>query len=604
MSGIKSVTNFFLFFMLFCFLAKQPNGLAATFSVSNISEFQTALSTAATNSENDTIKVASGNYNVNSTIRFWSDQEFSLLIKGEYSPVLDGGNATQIMELITVSQAGSIFIDGLIFQHGRADYGGGLYAETESADISLTNCSFIENSANYVCGGANLYSITGNITVTNCTFRNNTSPNTSGYPYGTAGGLFVQTEGEGPTIKLADSVFEDNFAHRDGAGAMLYPLGYKSAVIVKNNRFSGNIANEFGGGCWIRCPSDSSVVEYRDNIVTENSSAKAGSGAGTYIQTTSGTINFINNSHVGNNSIWQGGGLWIEHGGGMLTIQNSEFDENSAAQNGGGANIFIENGAATIDHNVFNKNESSESGGGICLSTTSANLDIFNNTFYANNAPDGGDIYLYFDSPASDCRFYNNILWASSSPALSFSGQQTVVATYSDIDGGAGESWFGTGCIDADPKFADANNGDFHLTWENFPANDATKSPCIDAGDPASALDPDGSIADMGAFYFEQATKITEKTTNSKTSHFRLQQNYPNPFNSATLIRYSLAEPAHVKISIFNLKGQLVQQLVDKFYYPGSYSVLWDATNFSSGVFLYQLKANNFTQWKKLIYSK
>lgn len=62
----------------------------------------------------------------------------------------------------------------------------------------------------------------------------------------------------------------------------------------------------------------------------------------------------------------------------------------------------------------------------------------------------------------------------------------------------------GAGMICADPLFVDPDNGDFHLTWENFPEDDETKSPCIDTGDPESPPDPDGTRADMGAFYFHQ----------------------------------------------------------------------------------------------------
>ena len=47
-------------------------------------------------------------------------------------------------------------------------------------------------------------------------------------------------------------------------------------------------------------------------------------------------------------------------------------------------------------------------------------------------------------------------------------------------------------------------NGDFHLTWANFPIPDSTKSPCIDTGDPNSPLDPDSTRTDMGAYYFDQ----------------------------------------------------------------------------------------------------
>jgi hypothetical protein len=71
--------------------------------------------------------------------------------------------------------------------------------------------------------------------------------------------------------------------------------------------------------------------------------------------------------------------------------------------------------------------------------------------------------------------------------------------TYSDVQGGSGQSWFGTGCIDADPLFTNPANGDFSLSWLNDPKDDNSKSPCIDTGDPSSPPDPDGSRADMGA---------------------------------------------------------------------------------------------------------
>jgi hypothetical protein len=59
-----------------------------------------------------------------------------------------------------------------------------------------------------------------------------------------------------------------------------------------------------------------------------------------------------------------------------------------------------------------------------------------------------------------------------------------------------------------DPLFVDFANGDYHLSWDNWPTPDSTKSPCIDAGDPLSPLDPDGTIADMGVFSFDQSVPV------------------------------------------------------------------------------------------------
>jgi len=65
------------------------------------------------------------------------------------------------------------------------------------------------------------------------------------------------------------------------------------------------------------------------------------------------------------------------------------------------------------------------------------------------------------------------------------------IVTYSDVQGG----WKGQGNIDADPAFVGPERDDFHLRW---------RSACIDAGDPSSPLDPDGTRSDMGAFFFNQ----------------------------------------------------------------------------------------------------
>ncbi|MCF7811460.1 choice-of-anchor D domain-containing protein, partial [bacterium] len=98
---------------------------------------------------------------------------------------------------------------------------------------------------------------------------------------------------------------------------------------------------------------------------------------------------------------------------------------------------------------------------------------------------------------------FNSIFWNNEPQEFYFEGGCTPCLTisYSDVDAGQGgivgdngEVTWGEGNIDTDPLFVDADNGDFHLT-EN--------SPCIDTGDPESDDDPDGTRADMGAYYFD-----------------------------------------------------------------------------------------------------
>lgn len=85
---------------------------------------------------------------------------------------------------------------------------------------------------------------------------------------------------------------------------------------------------------------------------------------------------------------------------------------------------------------------------------------------------------------------------------------------------------------------------------------------------------------------------------------FQLYQNYPNPFNAVTKINFSIARPSNVKLTVYNILGQRVMTLVDKFMNAGVYSVDFDASNLPSGVYLYGIEAGDFRTYKKMILLK
>ncbi|GEM_PF-290213 len=72
-----------------------------------------------------------------------------------------------------------------------------------------------------------------------------------------------------------------------------------------------------------------------------------------------------------------------------------------------------------------------------------------------------------------------------------------------------------------------------------------------------------------------------------------LINNYPNPFNATTTISYILCEDSDVRLDIYNLAGQKVSTLVDNYSKAGSHTAVWNAGNFSSGIYLYRLKTGN-----------
>ncbi len=91
---------------------------------------------------------------------------------------------------------------------------------------------------------------------------------------------------------------------------------------------------------------------------------------------------------------------------------------------------------------------------------------------------------------------------------------------------------------------------------------------------------------------------------NTTPNYYSLSQNYPNPFNPSTKIRYTIKEPGFVSLKVFNLIGEQIANLINEEKQPGEYSINFDGTNISSGIYLYRLQTGNFSSTKKLILLK
>ncbi|MCI0717290.1 MAG: T9SS type A sorting domain-containing protein [Chlorobi bacterium] len=92
---------------------------------------------------------------------------------------------------------------------------------------------------------------------------------------------------------------------------------------------------------------------------------------------------------------------------------------------------------------------------------------------------------------------------------------------------------------------------------------------------------------------------------NTAPTEFTLLQNYPNPFNPATEIKYELPKNSFVTIKIYNALGEEIENVVNnEWKSTGRYSVLFDGTNFASGIYFYTIEAGNFKDTKKMILIK
>lgn len=84
-------------------------------------------------------------------------------------------------------------------------------------------------------------------------------------------------------------------------------------------------------------------------------------------------------------------------------------------------------------------------------------------------------------------------------------------------------------------------------------------------------------------------------------AQYQMYQNYPNPFNPHTIIRYDLPRASTVTLELFNPSGQQVGILVNDYQTEGRYEVLLNASNLPSGVYLYRLTTEDYTQTRKLL---
>jgi len=87
-------------------------------------------------------------------------------------------------------------------------------------------------------------------------------------------------------------------------------------------------------------------------------------------------------------------------------------------------------------------------------------------------------------------------------------------------------------------------------------------------------------------------------------SDFEITNIYPNPFNPITTISYDASNLSNVKISIYNMNGQLIEILTDKLHKPGQYNIIWNANKYTSGLYFVKLMAQDFVDTQKLILVK
>ncbi len=418
---------------------------------------------------------------------------------------------------------------------------------------------------------------------------------------------------------------ETTIIHGDSSTSVVhFDMGETEDAVLAGFTITGGMAYQIGpilgGGGGIRCLASSPTI--RDNIITGNHCDWYLDGGGIFCNFASPLI--LDNVISNNSGAYNGGGICLRNGSNPL-IAGNRIEGNVTASGYGiayGAGLYV--GADCdpfITGNLIAQNHLDVGyGGGIAIRGTGSQL-LYRNVIVGNI----GAGIVCFDS--SSARIVNNTLYANE-PAIytdAFAhpvmvnsiafhqeivvgddfGPSDITIAYSNVS----TDWPGMGNIYTDPQFSDAGAGDFNLQ---------APSPCVNAGTDLFLLDGDtiitipsadyyGSAPDIGALESSYVVGLADDPAIPKK--FALHANYPNPFNPVTTIRYDLPSTTLVELTIYDIQGRMVRQLVSVEQAAGRYSIEWSGTDdagsaLGTGLYICRLVAGTYAQSVKMVYLK
>jgi hypothetical protein len=183
--------------------------------------------------------------------------------------------------------------------------------------------------------------------------------------------------------------------------------------------------------------------------------------------------------------------------------------------------------------------------------------------------------------------------WTTTSGTVPGTGNMLGAEGY-----GTSTFWIGRGA----GIFMTTNSGD---NWAAVPG--ITVSGSVYAMDFAlvSGCPTGWAVTSTGHIYaMKIITGVSGDPANNLPKDYILSQNYPNPFNPSTMISFSLPKANNVKLAVYDLLGREVATLVNEFTTAGNHTIEFNASNLSSGVYLYKIQAGDFTDTKKMVLIK
>jgi hypothetical protein len=482
---------------------------------------------AALNSAVATVTVSGGTITFNcgsapATINLTTQKTFNnasatYAIDGGGLITLDGQNLNRILFHL----GGTLNVRNITLSHGRASglndngSGGAIRSDNGSGNLvlNLTNVTFANNATNltgvtdtfngvplstFDYGGAAVYTRLGRLTVTNCTFNNNTANNSSG------GAI----HGRSSTIAVTGSTFTANASNAGGFGGAIYvdgvsppPTATGGTIQVSTSTFSNNTAYNIGGAFYF----------FLYTAKNESATIDTDSFLGNQVVENSGTIPFVGTRGIGGAGVVDAGDVTILRS----TFANNRARSSTGGGSGGGLSL-TSNDSIQITNSTFSANRaegtnSDASGGGLVIYNNSLPFQITNSTIASNYAGwTGGGIQSNTNGVLTNTVVANNTADNGGNP------WQIEFQCSSQLSNGGGVLHFpnivgspsaqnplcAAGATVADPRLSPlAANGGFaatHALMAGSPAIDSGS--CVVSTDERGVARPQGPGCDIGAY--------------------------------------------------------------------------------------------------------
>ena len=434
----------------------------------------------------------------------------------------------------------------------------------------------------------------------------------------------------------------NNTINNTGRGGILCNNG-STDLVIQNNIVTGSHGEGLGIEIWVDC--DRAVIE--DNIIDHWLSV----GGGHYcairrnvISDTTGIVKYIglevaweNDNHIITDNIVSDGfeqGMTVSNtppkeyifwgyntvqyadnwgiqilgdtgGASYLYFYKNTFEYSRKTDDFSGQGIFFHDDCnyITFEENEIINNEGAGITGGDPDSEVMNHLSFINNTI-ANNA----EASIENDPGGENLEWENNEIYGNGYDvqleSRGFDNQKPIADFNIPASGVVGEEIvFTNNSYDPDGEIG-------HVLWDfddSYPVSDFSPTHIYTKpGEYRVTLliwDEPGRGARAEHFITIESLGTDESNPGIPTD-YKLSQNYPNPFNPITRIEYEMPQNGNVNVSIYNIKGELVEKLVDSYNITGKYSIQWNPKNISSGQYFYQISIDGFVQPRKMVLLK